>query len=60
MSFSGIEETKSKYSPPTLHSLCRSGQPYIIRDLRAGAAGGDPEEIYLTPDTDQSPILQEK
>ena len=37
MYLSGIEETKSKYSPPSLQRLCRSGQPSIFRDLRAGS-----------------------
>jgi len=37
MYISGIEETKSKYSPPSLQRLCRSGQPSIFRDLRAGS-----------------------
>ncbi|KAK8451618.1 hypothetical protein SEVIR_6G238533v4 [Setaria viridis] len=33
----GIEAIKSKYSPPSLQRLCRSGQPPICRYLRAGS-----------------------
>jgi hypothetical protein len=37
MFFSGIEETKPKYCPPSLQCLCRSGQPSMPMDLRAGS-----------------------
>uniref|UniRef100_A0A0A9BPQ4 Uncharacterized protein n=1 Tax=Arundo donax TaxID=35708 RepID=A0A0A9BPQ4_ARUDO len=32
-----MEDTKSKYSPPFLQRLCRSGQSFISRNLRAGS-----------------------
>ena len=37
MSLSGIEATKSKYSPPSLQRLCRSGQSHMYRRFRAGS-----------------------
>lgn len=37
MSFLRIEETKSKYSPPSLQRLCSLGQPDIFRHFRVGS-----------------------
>ena len=52
--FIGMEATKSKYSSPSLQRLCRSGQRYMHRYLRAGSRWRRPCGNLSIPG--QSPI----
>jgi len=55
MSLLEIEEIKSKYSPSCLQRLCRSGQAFISRNLRAESLWRRPCGNFSIPG--HSPIL---
>ena len=57
-----LESRRPSRSTPHLPCIVSAGpgSHTLLGIWGLGAAGGDPEEIYLSPDTDRSPILQEK